>query len=172
MRLFIAINFTRNTLTRLLEIQDDLRGQSSYGRYTHVDNMHLTLVFLGECDSRKAAAAKAAMDEIDFNPFYIAVDHIGRFRRDGGDIWWAGIRENAKLLELQGGLAYSLAFSGFEIERRKFSPHITIGREIITPAVPWDIKPFGEPIGRVDLMQSERIGGRLTYSPIAELMAV
>jgi len=32
-----------------------------------------------------------------FEPFDITIDCAGRFKRDSGDIWWAGVRENKVL---------------------------------------------------------------------------
>ena len=50
MRLFIAINFNTETCTQLLALRDELRIESQRGSFTAPENLHLTLVFLGECD--------------------------------------------------------------------------------------------------------------------------
>jgi len=86
--------------------------------------------------------------------------------RDGGDIWWAGLREDKPLMDLQRGLSDNLRAAGFALESRKYSPHITLGREVVTDAKPWRIEPFGETVGAIDLMKSERIRGKLTYTAI------
>ncbi len=52
------------------------------------------------------------------------------------------------------------------MDGRKYSPHITLGREVVTDAAPWQIEPFGETVTGIDLMKSERIGGKLTYTAI------
>ena len=31
---------------------------------------------------------------------------------------------------------------------------------------PWEFEPFGETVGAIDLMKSERINGKLTYMAI------
>jgi len=128
--------------------------------------LHLTLAFLGECDARQTAAAKRAMSTVDFIPQDITIDCVGRFRRDGGDIWWAGVRESPALMALQRDLTEHLLAEGFALERRRYSPHITLGREIVTDAVPWKIEPFGETVSCMELMKSERIQGKLTYIAI------
>ena len=56
--------------------------------------------------------------------------------------------------------------TGFALERRRYSPHITLGREVLTDATPWKIELFGETVARIDLMKSERVQGKLTYTPI------
>jgi len=166
MRLFIALNFTPETKSSLLTLRDDLRSQSARGNFSLPENLHLTLAFLGECDARQAAAAKQAMAVVDFSSLEITIEHIGRFRRDGGDIWWAGVRETPELMTLQRDLTERLRTAGFALERRRYSPHITLGREIVTDIAPWRIEPFGETVSRIDLMKSERVQGRLTYTAL------
>jgi 2'-5' RNA ligase len=75
-------------------------------------------------------------------------------------------------LALQHDLADKLAATGFVLERRKYSPHITLGREVVTTAAPWAIEPFGETVSAIDLMKSERIGGKLTYTAIDTRRAI
>ena len=239
MRLFIAINFSDGTRSGLIELRETLRARSERGNFSLDENLHLTLVFLGECDARQTAAVKAAMGEavsatskaasagkpaavslestVDSAgstastaavsleltaapvltassgstaataPFDVLVERVGRFRReggdqqsvnrggdnrpgrdrrDGGDIWWAGLRADKALLDLQRGLSERLSAAGFSLDARKYSPHITLGREVVTSAEPWRIKPFGEKIYVIDLMKSERVGGKLTYTSI------
>jgi len=166
MRLFIAINFNADTKSKLQALCDDLRMASGRGRYSLPENLHLTLAFLGECDAKQTAATKSAIDEVDFDPFYLQIDRIGRFKRSGGDIWWAGVRENKALADLYKDLTPRLRERGFGSEERKFNPHITLGREVVTKAQPRQVEPFGETVSRIDLMKSERIHGKLTYTSI------
>jgi 2'-5' RNA ligase len=166
MRLFIAINFNTETKSRLLALRDELRSRSERGNYSAPENLHLTLAFLGECDAKQTAAAKAALDTLSFEPFAIAIERVGRFKRNGGDVWWVGLRENAVLSEMQAILSARLRESGFALENRKFSPHITLGREVVTDYAFGNIEPFGEMVGIIELMKSERIGGKLTYTSI------
>ena len=166
MRLFIAINFNDETMATLLSLRGEMMETSAGGSFSPPENMHLTLVFLGECDEKRAAAAKAAMSSVRFEPFDVAIDRIGRFRRDDGDIWWAGLRESGPLLELQRGLSDKLSEAGFKLESRRYSPHITIGRKVVTERKPHPIDAFGETVRSVDLMKSERVNGRMLYTAI------
>lgn len=166
MRLFIAINFNPDTKARLLALRDELRAYSKRGNFSAPENLHLTLAFLGECDGKQTAAARIALDTITFEPFYVKIDYGGRFRRDGGDIWWAGIHENAVLSKIQRELWEQLRKAGFAFESRRFSPHITLGREVASDYGFGKIEPFGETVASVELMKSERIAGKLTYTTI------
>ncbi|MDR1535835.1 MAG: RNA 2',3'-cyclic phosphodiesterase [Planctomycetota bacterium] len=172
MRLFISINFNGGARARLLALRDELRGRSERGNFPVPENPHLTLAFLGECDGKRTAAAKSALSVVNFEPFAIVVERVGRFKRDGGDLWWAGLRGDKPLLALQRDLSDGLAAAGFTLERRRFNPHVTLGRKVVTSSTPWTIEPFGETVGAIDLMKSERIGGKLTYTAIDTRKAI
>ena len=164
MRLFIAINFKNETRSRLLDLRDELRGKSEHGRFSLPENLHLTLAFIGEVNPKKSDTIKAIMDTVTFAPFASEVERLGTFSK--GTLWWAGLRENEPLMMLQREVEHKLAFCGFDMDGRKYSPHVTLGREVVTNAKPWQIEPFGETVSTIDLMKSERINGKLTYTAI------
>ncbi|MCL2528148.1 MAG: RNA 2',3'-cyclic phosphodiesterase [Defluviitaleaceae bacterium] len=166
MRLFIAINLEKETRDRLTILQDGIRVSSKKGSFTLQDNMHITLAFLGECTPRQTDAAKRAIDEIQFDPFDITIDSIGRFKRETGDIWWAGIKKSQELLNLQHKLTEDLIAEGFDLENRSYTPHITLGRKVITNTTPKKVSPFSEKVHTINLMKSERVDGVLIYTSI------
>ena len=169
MRLFIAVNFCDQTKRELLSIQNELRQSISKGRFTTPENLHLTLVFLGECDNKQTDLLKSIIDNIKFEPFVIYMDRVGRFKRDDGDLWWVGVQDNTRLTKLYNDLTDKLKSSGFKTEKRKFKPHITIGRKIVTDKEPWSITPFSEDIISIELMKSEQINGVLKYTVIHKM---
>jgi len=166
MRLFFAVNFSEEMKSKLIALRDELRSKSARGNFSAADNLHLTLSFLGECDAKELTAAKAVLDSLTVEPMEVSIDCIGRFKRDGGDIWWAGISKNEALFALQRDLTDKLLSVGFKLENRRYSPHITLAREVLTDAQPWRITSFGETIHSVELMKSERIQGKLAYTAI------
>lgn len=182
MRLFIAINFSNLTRSTLLDLRDRLSSRAERGNFTTPENMHITLAFLGECSAKQAAAARTAMSLTRFRPFEILIERAGCFKRgvtseaqaisagkDSGkseSLWWAGVRESASLLDLHRDLTYNLTAAGFALDKRRFNPHITLGRRVVTDAEPWLTELFGETIRNIDLMKSERINGRMAYTPI------
>ena len=166
MRLFVAINFNKETRGALCTLRDELRSHSARGNFSAPENLHLTLAFLGECNILQTDAVKTAMSAVTIAPLEIRIGRIGRFKRVGGDIWWAGIQDCRALTNLQCDLTNRLINAGFALDRRNYSPHITLGREVITDVVPWQIASFGETVDRFELMKSERIDGKLTYTSI------
>lgn len=167
MRLFIAINFDEETRQNIFSVQQRLQALGT-GNFSRPENLHLTLAFLGEVAPVRAAAVQSAMDRTAVCLMTLVFDRVGCFKRDGGDIWWLGLKENDLLLSLQKELSGHLAEAGFLLESRRFSPHITLAREVRLAARPDRGtllgKPFAAQAGAVSLMCSERIGGRLTYT--------
>ena len=166
MRLFIGINFSETTRLGLVVLQDELCTKSRGGNFTLPENLHLTLAFLGDCNDADRKAIQAAMDKINFDTFDIEIDNLGRFKRAGGDIWWAGMAECEPLTTLHNNLTKALTTAGFTLETRKYSPHITLARQVITTEQPRQFTPISETITFIDLIQYTRVSGKLTYTPI------
>jgi 2'-5' RNA ligase len=168
MRLFIAINFSKEIKEAISKIRDSVKEEALRGHFTFDENLHLTLVFLGECDSRQTEAIRRVMDETVFPEFTLALDKVGYFRRDEGDIWWVGLKENKSLSDLQANLSVRLFQKGFLPENRKFTPHVTIGRQVRVNAgfVKPEVPQAKCDVISIELMKSERINGKLIYTPI------
>jgi 2'-5' RNA ligase len=164
MRLFIAINFSDKTREHLLSLRDDLRSRSSRGNFSAPENLHLTLVFIGEVSPKKLDKIQAILETVTIAPFDVSINRLGTFSR--GTLWWAGLREDKPLMDLQHEIEHKFALCGFEMDGRRYSPHITLGREVVTDATPWRIEPFDETVTGIDLMKSERINGKLTFTAV------
>jgi 2'-5' RNA ligase len=172
MRLFIAINFDDEVKGRLAAIQNGLRENSLGGNFSLYDNLHLTLVFLGEVASSRVGLLQKIMDNGADSSFSLCIRGIGSFSRGGGDILWAGIEANKSLSELYGRLYDQIADGGFVLESRKFTPHLTLAREVRLRQG-FDLVSFSKKteaihtkVSKISLMKSERLGGRLTYTEI------
>jgi 2'-5' RNA ligase len=169
MRLFIAVNFDMETRNRLMAVQDRLRAAAS-GTFTHSDNLHLTLVFLGETEQNRIPAVKKAVDTTKGESTRLTFDHTGSFRRRGGDIWWVGLRKNTDLERIQRSLCDKLAHEGFILKKRTFSPHITLARRVVLrrQVSPDSLmsEPFETNLDAISLMRSDRINGKLTYTEL------
>jgi 2'-5' RNA ligase len=166
MRLFIAVNLSAAALSRLIHITEEIKSVSVSGSFCTFREFHLTLAFLGECDEEQTFAAKSVLSSVAFKPFTLEVNHLGRFKRDKGDIWWAGVKKNKALSRLRGDLAYRLNSVGFKLESRKFHPHITLGRKIVSQAEPFGMGSFKERVEGLELMKSESIDECRIYTSI------
>jgi 2'-5' RNA ligase len=178
MRLFIAINFSDKTRTQLITLQDELRTNAIRGNFSLPENLHLTLAFLGECDAKQTDAAKRAINAVRFEPFTITIAGGGYLDKGRPNLVFCNLQNDSghiRLRQLQSDLSATLSVKGFQLEQRKFWPHITLGREIV-----WkntgefsnfiDVKfpVVEECLTSIELMKSERIRGRLIYTSIFE----
>lgn len=171
-RLFIAINFDEPTKDAIYKAVERLKPYTLQASYTHKENLHLTLVFIGEVPISKIESITVCMDRVKSKPFTIRIGGIGRFKRRGGDIYWIGVEKNPSLLSIHSQLYTHLISSGFAIEAREYKPHLTIARRVIVRD-DFNEAQFSTSVPNVDvlvqdiyLMKSERIRGKLTYTPI------
>jgi 2'-5' RNA ligase len=172
MRLFYAVNFEPAVIKRLVDIQDALRAQVVRGSFTLEDNLHLTLAFIGEVPEDRSGPLRRIAETFQMAPFELRLNGLGRFRREGGDILWLGIAENRSLVSIYNKLSEQIAGAGFKLEKRTFTPHLTLARqarlrpEFDLSAYSRRLEPIDTEVKKVSLMKSERLNGRLTYTEI------
>ncbi len=170
MRLFIAINFNDEIKNSLCTTIQRLKQYAKQGNFTRRENLHLTLTFIGETE--KVDAVRRAMDKVTSETFNLSMCGIGKFRRDGGDIYWIGVKKDSALSTIHNQLCGELAKVGFTIENREFKPHLTLGREVIlddnfkNDEFSKVIPGIGMKVEKISLMKSERINGKLIYTEI------
>ena len=170
MRLFLAILFEEPVKDKLCETMELIQKNTRESRLTLRENLHLTLVFLGEVQTTRTICE--AMKEIRTGPFSLEIQGLGRFRRDGGDLYWAGITITPPLRSLYLELKNALENKGFSIDDRPYRPHLTLARQVVEkPEIPfYTLKNYLAPIktkaAAVSLMKSERVGGKLVYTEL------
>jgi 2'-5' RNA ligase len=81
---------------------------------------------------------------------------------------WIGLKENKALSDLQGDLTRNLQQIGFRLENRKYVPHVTIGREVKLRSgyVQLEVPKANFNLKNIELMKSERMNGKLIYTPV------
>lgn len=131
-RVFIAIEIPLPIRQAIHAQTESLRAALGRGlvRWVPVENMHLTLKFIGDVSPAQLdALAQMTTAEAACAPFSMEVGGLGSFptpRR--ARVIWIGIHAPAALTSLQRGLESAAARLGCEAEERPFSPHLTIGR--------------------------------------------
>ncbi|NLN03829.1 MAG: RNA 2',3'-cyclic phosphodiesterase [Clostridiaceae bacterium] len=131
------------------------------------NNLHLTLVFLGEVEPGDVDPIIKALDNVEYKKFDISFNMLGKFSRRDGDIVWLGMdKENSDLARLNNLVCRELGKLGFRQE--KFTPHITLGRRVVLKEDLASIQADGisTRVERISLMLSERVDNVLTYTEI------
>jgi len=131
LRSFIAIELPETVKSALAELQQELKKCRADIRWVRTDNIHLTLQFLGDTDDkiidRIAEAATAASS--GYSSFDLEARGVGVFPdMRSPRVLWVGISGNDTLIELQRDIENGLAKLGFTPEKRRFRPHLTLGR--------------------------------------------
>lgn len=165
MRLFFALRPAPGAAGLLAELGETITRDHG-GRAVPVHKVHLTLVFLGEVDGDRVAAALDAARQAPFAPFRAVFDRVGGFRRSG--VAWVGMsRPPAELLALQERLGAGLRSRGFVLETRVFVPHVTLARKVARPVAGARIAPIEWEVRDLELVRTEPGSG--DYATIARI---
>ncbi|HCX87852.1 MAG TPA: RNA 2',3'-cyclic phosphodiesterase [Gammaproteobacteria bacterium] len=124
-RLFVAIDIPDSIREELTGWRISVRG----ARWARPNQMHLTLVFLGEQQPGVYRGICESLEKIEFTPFELQFHKVGYFgSKKSPRTLWADIRESPELLTLQKRVSAQCRELGVEIEVRKFRPHLTLAR--------------------------------------------
>lgn len=125
MRLFVAVDLPWELRERLTGLAGGLKG----ARWQPPENHHLTLCFLGELPRYMAEEADLALAGVQARGFGLVLHGVGVFAKPGRPAsLWAGVERNPALDHLQAKIETALQRAGLEPERRRFAPHVTLGR--------------------------------------------
>jgi len=91
-------------------------------------NLHLTLAFLGETPSDLAEDAHHALEAIRAPAFELTLAGVGAFGDAQPRSVHAGVAPSPALMHLQRKVDTALRRAGASPERRRFHPHVTLGR--------------------------------------------
>ena len=162
MRLFLAISLSDDVRAALAEVQEYLRRRGVSGNYTRLENLHLTLAFIGEYAD--PGFVLEVLRGVPFTPFEMQIEGFGSF----GDLYWCGIRESEALSAYVKRLRHALAEAGIPFDRRKFAPHITLLRKAVFtrrqgfPGVP--VQAVSMQASDVSLFRSDRVKQGMVYT--------
>ncbi|WP_422484677.1 RNA 2',3'-cyclic phosphodiesterase [Gudongella sp. DL1XJH-153] len=130
MRLFICIELEEEQLDVVEKAKERLKIESRKGRFVKSEHTHLTLVFIGEVEDHRLDDVIQAIEKISFKEFQLHMSGLGWFQKRSGKIYWIGFERNEELLRLQKDLQGELKDQGFNLEKREYTPHVTIGRNV------------------------------------------
>lgn len=121
-RLFVGLSLPEIVSDGLSVLQSGIDG----ARWRPVENFHITLAFLGETDTRGFENAIDALSQIEPPVFELSLSGIGYFGDQDPRAVWARVEASEALSHLQAKTAQSLRKFGFQLESRKFIPHVTL----------------------------------------------
>ncbi|MBC8318984.1 MAG: RNA 2',3'-cyclic phosphodiesterase [Desulfobulbaceae bacterium] len=124
-RLFVAIDLPEDVKKNLSSLCYGLPG----AKWVDMEQVHLTLRFIGEVDGGIFRDIRAVLEDIEAEGFNLQIKGLGCFPpRKDPRVLWAGIESSGEMLGLKKKIDSRLMRVGIEPEKRKFSPHITLAR--------------------------------------------
>jgi 2'-5' RNA ligase len=131
-RTFICIEIPESIKERIRRLQDTLRRIEAQISWTKPQSIHLTLKFLGGVRASRIERVSNAVGRAarGISPFEIEIGGAGCFpsARSPKALWVGVSNVPDPLQQLYSNIEDELAQDGFPREKRKFSPHLTIGR--------------------------------------------
>src|SRR5215467_9496209 len=131
-RTFIAVDIGEAVRSALADVIQRMAQELPGLRWVDPQGIHLTLAFLGDLtDERLLAAMQAAQAAAhQVSPFACRLSHLGVFDSlQHARVIWMGIDEpSGSLQQLHRLLNRELEHRNFAVEKRPFSPHLTLAR--------------------------------------------
>ena len=131
-RSFLAFELPFSIRKILADATNEMKSSLSSLRWVKLENIHLTLIFIGNFPSDRIDSAGESLEEIcnRYSPFSIQLKGIGIF---GGKrnprVLWGGIDGDVERMGVfRDELQLKLEAFGVEKEERKFKPHFTLAR--------------------------------------------
>jgi 2'-5' RNA ligase len=132
-RTFIAVGIDKTIRDHAVTLQETLGRSGADVKWVEPENLHVTLLFLGEVDDRELPAVCRVVADVaaGLAPFEMSVEGAGAFpnaRRP--KTLWVGVGEGLEeLVTLHDALEPPLLDLGcYRREERQYTPHLTLGR--------------------------------------------
>jgi len=130
-RSFVAVDIDNQiVLDSFRELYTALKDTGADLKLVDVNNLHITIKFLGDLSRDLLDEVCGIMDEIKFQPFDVELKEVGVFpsMRRVNVVWVGMERGEVELLDIFNQLESRLGRIGFKPDRVGFVPHITVAR--------------------------------------------
>lgn len=131
MRTFIAIkiNPERKLFDIFSTLKKSLEGEAI--NWVDINNLHLTLRFLGETTHEQIPEIVKSLKNIslNFQPFQFSLKGAGFFKsKNQPRVLFLSVENDGVLKQLAAEIEDGIESLGFDKEEREFNPHLTVGR--------------------------------------------
>jgi len=130
-RLFTGIPLSHSVREHVARTVDGVSGDLTGVRWVAEGNWHVTLKFLGRCEQSRLDGICSMMSKAEpFLPFRLEIGGIGAFpsNRSSRVIWVGGDDVDGIAREVHRVLDRAAVRYGIAREKRRYCPHITVGR--------------------------------------------
>ena len=132
MRAFIAVELSEAVRNALLSFLREVKLLDAPVRWVRPEGIHLTLKFLGEISASRVAEVSSILDDVTARHAAFSLEFVGTgafpAKPQVPRIIWSGIAQSRPLESLHFDLEEGLEAIEIPRERRRFQPHLTLGR--------------------------------------------
>lgn len=130
-RSFIALSLSEQMINALGDAAAKMAYQdkSNAVRWVDQENFHITLAFLGDQEMHTLESlAEYLDDQLPYSTLQLDVTHLSPFPENKPKLIAAMIEATDELKSLQQLVINSLVANNVVFDKRKFMPHVTLGR--------------------------------------------
>ncbi|MBD3385229.1 RNA 2',3'-cyclic phosphodiesterase [candidate division KSB1 bacterium] len=180
-RTFICIELPEKIRDDIAALQHAVKPMGRGVRWVQPRSIHLTFKFLGDVEQDQLNKVEKAVKEAcnQISSFALQVNEAGAFPNfKSPRIYWTGFRSVPDMmLRLQSEIENELCKIGFAKEKRKFTPHLTIGRvkygdgvkEVSHYLQNNSFESGSFDVESVTIMKSELSSAGAKYTPLAKI---
>jgi RNA 2',3'-cyclic 3'-phosphodiesterase len=185
-RSFLAVtpdDAARRGLTSLLAgIEREAQQAAGALRFTQAANIHITLHFLGSLDpAREGELLDRLGETLPTASFEVTLGHLGVFPPQGSPrVFWVAVAQGRDALsDIHRELGRRLTAAGVAVEKRPFSPHLTLARvrdgeqqrarRVAERLANITVPPIGWRVHAVTLYHSDLSGPAPHYDAVRDL---
>ncbi|GAB4074944.1 RNA 2',3'-cyclic phosphodiesterase [Barrientosiimonas marina] len=128
---FIAVPLPDFIKEQVASWQVMLKEHLLYKQWTHPDDLHITLKFLGPVSPGQYQILSSMLESLQrTEAFTLKTRMLGTFGDpDKPRVLWTGVQKQDALLNLQQTVAHLTEQAGFQREKRTYTPHITLAKK-------------------------------------------
>jgi len=131
-RSFLAFELPEQIKGIVSRVSGEMKKGSLDVRWIKVDNIHLTVVFIGNISADRLKEMDTVVRDVcqDYGPFNISISGAGVFagRRNPRVLWIGLDGDIERMSSFRNTLQKHLTPFGIKEEKRRFNPHLTLGR--------------------------------------------
>ncbi len=181
-RIFVAVDISAEARQRTAVYIETLRKEFRQIRvgWERAEKLHLTLKFLGDADGNQLDELEKIVAEIaaQTSIFELQIGETGVFpNARNARVLWVDVKDEAgNLAKISDLLEAECEKLGFPKEKRKFVPHLTIGRvrepnrarQLAEKHLQNNFEPVGFDVSEIVIYESELLPTGSVYSVVAK----
>ncbi|UOQ94181.1 RNA 2',3'-cyclic phosphodiesterase [Halobacillus shinanisalinarum] len=139
---FIGVPLQKERQDEFADLQEILREEMKYKNWTHPEDFHITLKFLGACTTEQLEAIKKELLKKSWpDPFELQLGPADAFgKKDQPRVFHVSVEAASPLVSIKRDIEQLCEQVGFERENRTYKPHVTLAKKWISGISPLSAK--------------------------------